>query len=347
MDSQCSIDIMATADKFVSIGDWESALQCLMKENARQPNSALEQQLVDLRIRAFRESSWPAPDIEWPPAHDVLPASGSDLPEINPADLTVDALRSGIMGNGALVVRGLMDPHTVDRMCDNIDRTLVDRQSGGAHSDPAGQSWYQRSTQVQGGPTQFFALGREKSSESGSVWAVDSPRVASQLMEFYHSINLPGLLNAYFAEPATLSVKKWVLRKVAPNNGSKSGWHQDGRFLGDGVRTVNLWIALTECGGQAKSPGLDIVGGKNRKIFETGTHGAPFDWTVGQGLVDELGSESPVLCPRFSPGDALFFDHYNLHRTAFGDDHTENRYALESWFFAASRAPAKQMPVYF
>ncbi len=347
MASQSISEIMSTVDNFISIGDWESALQYLMKENTQQPNSVLEQQLVDLRIRAFRESKWPAPDVKWPPAHDVLPSKGSDLPEINPDSLNVDSLRSGIMGNGGLIVRGLMDSHTVDTMRDNIDRTLVDRQSGGGNSDSSEQAWYKRSTQVKGGPTQFFALGRERSSESGSVWAVDSPRVASQLIEFYHSINLPGLLNAYFSEPATLSVKKWVLRKVAPNNGSKSGWHQDGRFLGDGIRTVNLWIALTECGGDSKSPGLDIVGGENRKIYETGTQGAPFDWTVGQGLVDGLGPESPALCPKFSPGDALFFDHYNLHRTAFGDDHTENRYALESWFFAASRAPAKQIPVYF
>lgn len=345
MVSQSVSDIMSVVDKFVSTGDWAAALRCLMKENARQRSSALEQQLVDLRIRAFAESKWPAPDVEWPPAHGTLTTQGSELPEIDPAALTVEALRSGIMGNGALIVRGLMDSSTVGRMRDNIDRTLVDRQSGGDSSDP--ESWYKRSTQVKGGPTQFFALGRESTSESGSVWAVDAPRVASQLIEFYHAINLPHLLNGYFAEPAALSVKKWVLRKVAPNNGSKSGWHQDGRFLGDGIRTVNLWIALTECGGQAKSPGLDIVGGKNRKIYETGTQGAPFDWTVGQGLVDGLGSESPALCPRFSPGDALFFDHYNLHRTAFGDDHTENRYALESWFFAASRAPAKQMPVFF
>ena len=56
---------------------------------------------------------------------------------------------------------------------------------------------------------------------------------------------------------------------------------------------------------------------------------------------------SPVLCPRFNAGDALFFDHYNLHRTGFGLNHTKNRYAVETWFFAGSTAPHKQQPVVF
>ena len=339
---------MDKVEQFTSSGQWNAALELLMAENNRHQDSALERLLVDLRIRAFRESNWPAPDVEWPPAYHTLPARGTDLPEINPEALTVDTLRSGIMGNGGLIVRGLMDQPTVNEMRSCIDHTLLARQGGHEKKDkPDRLSWYTRSSEVKGGPAQFFALGGENKSASASVWAVDSPRTANQLIQFYQSVNLPALLQGYFSEPAALSVKKWVLRRVAPDNGSESGWHQDGRFLGDGIRTVNLWIALTDCGGDAKAPGMHIVGGGNQTIYETGTQGAPFDWTVGQGLVDGLGKESPVLCPRFYPGDAIFFDHYNLHRTAFGTDHTENRYALESWFFAASRAPAKQMPVYF
>ena len=347
MEDNIQIDILKRAGQVNSVAEWSCLLNTLMAENGHLPCSALEQQLVDLRIRAFRESDWPAPDVSWPPVYRALPAQGRKLPEIALDGLNVETLRSGIMGNGGLIVRGLMDEKTVDRMRGNINRTLRARTGGSeAESGLDRKSWYTRSAQVKGSPAQFFALDSEVQSASASVWVVDAPRMANELIQFYQAIGLPGLLQNYFSEPATLSVKKWVLRRVAPDNGSESGWHQDGRFLGDGIRTVNMWIALTDCGGDASAPGIEIVGGHENIIYETGTQGAPFDWTVGQGLVDSLGEESPVLCPRFAPGDAVFFDHYNLHRTAFGIDHSQDRYALESWFFAASRAPEKQIPVF-
>ncbi len=347
MQANTHAETMGKVEHFTSMGQWRAALELLMAENTRQPNAMMERKMVDLRIRAFRESDWPTPNMAWPPHHNKLPVQGCGLPEVTRHTLNVDTLRSGILGSGGLIVRGLMEKTVINSMRENIDHTLLARRGGDEESSGVDrQSWYTRSPQVKGGPAQFFALGGANQSASASVWAVDSPRTANQLIQFYQSIELPTLLHEYFSEPAALSVKKWVLRRVAPNNGSKSGWHQDGRFLGDGIRTVNLWIALTDCGGDAKAPGMDIVSGSNRTIYETGTHGAPFEWTVGQGLVDELCRDSSVLCPRFYPGDALFFDHYNLHRTAFGIDHSEDRYALESWFFAASSAPVKQIPVF-
>ena len=339
--------VLAEAERLGSVGDWTSALALMAEGNSRHPVPELERELVNMRIKAFRESTWPAPDTAWPPVHSPLPAASDRFPEIAFAELNVATLRSGILGNGGLIVRDLMDRDTVSEMRNNIDRTLVCRQGSAEEQiglDP--QSWYSRSDQIKGGPAQFFAPGGVNPTESASVWAVDSPRTASRLIQFYNRVQLPTLLHEYFLEPATLSVKKWVLRRVAPDNGGQAGWHQDGRFLGDGIRTVNLWIALTDCGGDADAPGMDIIRGCNKTIYETGTHGAPFDWTVGQGLVDELSKESPVLCPRFNAGDALFFDHYNLHRTGYGTAHTQNRYALEAWFFAASTAPAKQIPVF-
>ena len=136
-------------------------------------------------------------------------------------------------------------------------------------------------------------------------------------------------------------------RNTWSENGAISAWHQDGRFIGDDVRTVNLWVALSDCGEGADAPGIELVPGNTREIYPTGTEGAVFDWTVGQGIVDRLCTPQQVLRPRFAPGDAIFFDHYNLHRTAFGTDQHSRRYAVESWFFAASKAPAKQQPLLF
>jgi hypothetical protein len=49
----------------------------------------------------------------------------------------------------------------------------------------------------------------------------------------------------------------------------------------------------------------------------------------------------------FRPGDALLFDERNLHATACGPEMTENRYAIEAWFFAPSCYPADQVPLVF
>jgi hypothetical protein len=340
------MEALRAADRAVQNKDYRGAIELLMSANRHQRNKHLEQRIIDLRIAAFGAMDWPAPTGHWPP-----PASGqfkgyAGLPVISPDELNVATLRSGILEAGGLIVRGLMSADLVRTMRDNIDHALTARRdyATGKVSETTDE-WFCRSNKVAGGPVQFGAQSGEKYTESGSVWSADSPRTAFELLEFYRHIGLPELLEEYFDEAAVLSVKKWVLRRVKPNNGNKAGWHQDGRFLGDGIRTVNMWVALNECGENTNSPGMDIVAGPDKTIYETGTQGAVFDWTVGQGLVDEIGKTAPVLNPHFQAGDALFFDHYNLHRTGFGMDHTEDRYALESWFFAASRAPLKQMPV--
>jgi len=340
-------NVLAQAEKLFDQGDCRSAIALLEKVEGKH-EGALAQRLIDLRIQAYPQLEWPQPHGNWPPAHDNRFEHVEGFPEVVFAKLDVETLKAGILGKGGLIVRGIMGPDRIEAMRANIDRVLqarVDFYNGkpGADANP----WYQRSSSVKGGPRQF--RGGERFTNIGSVWSVDCPPLAFQLIEYYREIGLPGLLTSYFEEDPVLSVRKWVVRCAAPNNGASSGWHQDGYFLGDAtaIRTANLWIALTDCGGDADAPGLEIISGTGREIFETGTRGSPFDWTVGQEIVDEIAETHPVQCPRFNAGDALFFDHFNLHRTGFGLNHTKNRYAIESWFFAGSTAPLKQQPVVF
>jgi Phytanoyl-CoA dioxygenase (PhyH) len=338
-------DLLARANQLAEAGDYDSAIR-LLERAGTYDDYPLAQRLIELRIEAYSRIQWPQPHNNWPPAHDNRFATVKGFPEVAAAELDVGALRAGILGKGGLIVRGLMDVARIEKMRENIDRVLQARVDSanevpGADSNP----WYQRSPSVQGGPAQF--RGGVRYTSIGSVWSVDSPPVAFQLIDYYRQAGIPELLTSYFGETPVLSVRKWVVRCAAPNNGASSGWHQDGYFLGDAsaIRTANLWIALTDCGGDADAPGLEIVGGGDRTIYETGTRGSPFNWTVGQELVDEITQTNPVQCPRFNAGDALFFDHFNLHRTGFGLNHTRNRYAIESWFFAGSTAPLKQQPV--
>jgi hypothetical protein len=339
--------LLDEAERLVDQGDYRSAI-ALLETGGRYDDDALAQRLIELRIQAYPKIEWPEPHNNWPPTHDNRFASVQGFPEIEFGELDAGALKAGILGKGGLIVRGLMGSERIEEMRENIDRVLQARmECGGEEAGVDSNPWYRRSSSVKGGPAQF--RGGQRYTNVGSVWSVDSPPTTFQLIEYYREIGLPQLLTEYFEESPVLSVRKWVVRCAAPNNGASSGWHQDGYFLGDAtaIRTANLWIALTDCGGDADAPGLEIIAGGERKIHETGTRGSPFDWTVGPELVEEIAQTNPVQCPRFNAGDALFFDHYNLHRTGFGVDHTKNRYAIESWFFAGSTAPLKQQPVVF
>jgi ectoine hydroxylase-related dioxygenase (phytanoyl-CoA dioxygenase family) len=149
------------------------------------------------------------------------------------------------------------------------------------------------------------------------------------------------VLEEYLGERPVLSANKCTLRKVPLT--TKTDWHQDGAFLGEGIRAMNVWIALSDCG--VDSPGMDLVPKRFDAVCETGTGGAYFDWAVGPETVAELSVDAPVVRPHFRAGDALLFDELFLHRTAIDPTMTRPRYAIESWFFAPTTYPPGQVPL--
>ena len=307
------------------------------------PEQAAE--MIDLRILGGRKL----------PIEPVLESSDHDdrfkaefgFPEIDRKQLSAAALKAGIFGQGGIIVRGLMDGNTVNTFKACIVNSLKSPQRF-SEDQSKSDEWFQRSAYVANGPKGPASIGSgDLSSEHGSVWAVDSPVTAARLVDFYAELGLREMLYEYFSEAAVLSVRKWVLRSVPPTKDGNTGWHQDGRFMGQDIKSINLWVALSECGEGTNSPGLELVADSRRQIHETGTHGAWFDWTVGPELVEKIAQDRPLVCPHFQPGDAIFFDHYCLHRTAEGPNDTLPRFALESWFFAESQAPTKQQPVLF
>ena len=249
-------------------GDYRAAIALLSDENRRAPSAEIERQLLNLRIEGFQHESR-AP-VDWNTDHSERFAAVNGLPETELEELNVENLRAGILGKGGLIVRGLMDQERVESFKACIRDSLLARKAIAEKEIPPDQNpWFRRPESVAGGPVQFGSLGRNQHTDTGSVWAVDSPPSAFRLIEFYRQLGLPQLLQQYFGEEATLSVRKWVLRCVPPNNGAESGWHQDGQFMGDGIRTVNLWIALSDCGTGADAPGIDIVADNSREIYPT------------------------------------------------------------------------------
>lgn len=165
-----------------------------------------------------------------------------------------------------------------------------------------------------------------------------------RLIEFFASHGLGELLNGYFNAPPCLSLLKSVLHRIEPLQHPPE-WHQDGAFMGDGIKSLNLWISLTDCGAGTSAPGMDLIPKRLDKVIDaTGKNGAVFDWSVSQKTIDENYSDAPPAQPHFGVGDAIFFDHFNLHATSSGNQFTQTRYAIETWFFSSSNYAVNQTP---
>lgn len=328
-------NLQNSVNHFINNRQWLEAIELLSEHNRLSADTHIEKQLIDLRVQGFHDTAWPTPTMPFPPAT----ATGipkAIIPEITAAQLNATILGSAVLQHGSLLVRNLVPKTQIETLRNDIEQAVTQRNK--KEKNP----YYSPSDFLN---THYkLGVGRKFIAETGGVWAADSPRSFFDVMELYKQLQLKKLLADYFGEAPCVSVKKWVLRRVDPIAG-EADWHQDGAFMGKDVRSMNLWIALSDCGGNSINPGIDIVPHRFEDIVQTGTDGARFDWTVGPAYVEKNFSATPWVRPAFKAGDALFFDHMNLHRTAWSPAITGRRYAIECWFFAASASAHNQIPM--
>ncbi|MBV9951366.1 MAG: hypothetical protein JO291_05415 [Acidimicrobiia bacterium] len=306
----------------------------------------LERALPSLRREAFAELDRAPGFPTWPVTTDEPgpPPGGRGLPEVDVTELDAGVLRRSINQHGCLLVRGVADPADIERLTEGIDRAFDGSdarrraaQDQGAPLPPA-SPWYSR-LKVPG--NKGWGPGRVWVEDGAGVMLADSPRLLAQLFELYERKGVRGVVAGYLGERPVLSAKKGTLRRVPPD--SDSHWHQDGSFLGDGLRVLNIWLTLTRCGDDA--PGLDIVPKRFDRVVATGSGDARFANMVGDDVIAEVSADAPVIRPVFEPGEALLFDELFLHSTAAAPTMTRRRYAIESWFFAPSAYPDPDVQV--
>ena len=319
------VRVLALAEEILGQGDAVGAITLLADANRRRRDHRLERRLVDLRFDAFRDAKWSAPAPVPTTAPDLFP--GPAIPEIAGADLSVEQVRSALFNHGSLIVRGLIGPERIAQLTDDIDRAL-----------DGYDAWFAGKGLATAAPW-FVPFAHEPKKverkfrrDVGGVLAVDSPPALFDLIETFDDAGVRRVVTEFFSEQPALLAKKWTLRKV-PHDTGESGWHQDGSFMGGDIRSLNVWLALSHCGDDA--PGLDVVARRLDGIVPTGTDGAWLDWTVGPGMVEQV-APGAVVRPIFEAGDALIFDHMNLHRTAVDPGMLNDRYAIEAWFLAPS-----------
>ena len=272
----------------------------------------------------------------WPPAYaDPFPETSKTIPECRASALSAESVGGGVAHHGSVIVRELLSPRQVAALRKMQER--IHSQCKKSSRDRSG--WY-----VPFIPPPYSGENklRDRVQNLGGNWLIDSPRGLDLVLDYLESSGVIELMSDHFGERPAISHQKTTLRSVPPDT-DRGGWHQDGSFLGDDVRTRNLWIALSTCGGGTPARGLDIVPARIEQIL-------PIDPAIGGALIapeeiDRANSEHPIVTPGFAPGDAIFFDEKLVHRTAQGGVFSDSRYALECWFFAPSHANASYTPI--
>jgi hypothetical protein len=326
---------LALTDALERQGGLLDAIEALVQANRIQRDDAIERRLVRLRAAAFAHLDRSLPTPPWPRVVPGDGAGGSDGPPVvTPAELTPGLLLNGILQHGSVWVRGLVPRARVARLRRAIDRVFEAYDATDAGRATAEMArWYDPLDGIQNP-----AIARAWRRQGNGVLTADSPRAFFEFMETVHELGLDRLIATYLGERPSLSAEKCTLFRVDARDWRVrlANWHQDGAFLGDGIRTVNVWFALSRCGRDA--PGMEVIPIRLERVLPVG-EGSHYGWTVSPETVARELPGVPIWRPEFEEGDVLLFDHLTLHRTAADETMPNVRYAIESWFFASSVYP--------
>jgi hypothetical protein len=352
--------VVARADDLMSRGDVHGAIALLTEANRAASAPELERALVRVRRDGCRLLPVPSPPRFEGAASATDPGDGTLL-EVDRAGLTSAALRKGMAQSGCLLVRGLLDEPRVARFVAGIDAAFAGEDAFDA-GEPVDPRWFDPFglpdviTEAEVGTSVVIHEAAERNMKTmsermrrkflrstGGVWTAYSPRMVFELCELVDDAGLGQLMTDYLGERPVMSANKCTLRRVPPSAGL-GGWHQDGSFLSGGVGAFNIWIALTDCGRDA--PGLDVVPRRIDDVLVS-DDGSHFDWSLSDEAVARVASPATIIRPEFRAGDALLFDHLFVHRTAALPEMTNDRYAMECWFFTRSAYPEAQLPLVY
>lgn len=320
------------------------AIALLSAANRSSLDEATEALLVRLRHQAFAQIPRSVPTIEWPPdLPDPFPQVTGKPPEIEPSQLAADLLGGALLHHGCLLVRGLVSESHALELREDTDRSFRARRADRSPERPADtRPWFVPFDPDPGYPTLNDRL-REFHIAAGAVLAAESPRSLFHLMEAFEESHVIDAIEGYLGERPAISLNKCVLRHTAFVEPSNPTWHQDGAFLGADVRSVDIWLSLSNCGGESDTPGLEILPRRVHQILDTGQE--VHVNAVTRAQVDTVTGDTPIMRPPFAPGDGLLFDERFLHRTGIDPGMRGERRAIETWFFAPSSFPSAYIPI--
>lgn len=305
--------------------DKEEILRNLLAANRLDPQGEREVRIRDARMTEELYGERTPADISDAP---VELRYEQNMPTCALPDITPEIISAAFKACGLLYVPAAIDAGEVGRMREAIETAHNSMES------PVEPQWHDRPKLSDKQATMRLAAARQWANEVGGCLAVDSPRAMYQILDMLERHGIQQLAQDYLGERPVMSAAKFMLWRV-PGEGPSAGWHQDGRFLGDDLASLNVWTALTDCGPEV-APGMDLVL-EYLDHYIMPAEDSHFDWSVSDSQVEALNL--PVITPHFKAGDMLMFDNWLLHRTCRRPGMTETRYAIESWFFAPSKFP--------
>ena len=343
MTVETAADVVARA-RTLEATDWAAAIELLETANRAERHLDIEFELAALRVRSHPRVA-AEPSRPPAPAGAGRPAGVTGLAEAARGDLDASVVRAAILEHGSLLVRGAIDRVQARALADGIDASYAAQAAWSAAKEGPRprSSWWTRFEPPGDNEeiAKIFPPGmRNWVRAGGGVLLCDSPRMQFELLSLYRDLGLFAMVQDYLGTRPVLSANKCTLRRVGLD--ATGGWHQDGAFLGGGIRAINLWLTLTDCGRDA--PGLDLVPRRFDRVVETGTEGSYFAWAVSDDMVQRVAGDAGVIRPEFAAGDLLIFDDLLLHRTAVAPEMTRERHAIETWCFAADAYPTNQVP---
>lgn len=285
----------------------------------------------------------------WPPKNipDLFVDKTKPIPEIAAKDLSAQYILSGIAHHGCLVIRGLLSHAQADSIISEGRAILDSFRSDDFDTDGnlPERLW-----------KDFFACKgmRQHMLPEGNLLAGDSASLTYSILDALKQSGLTGAITEALGERPALLWNKWGFRQTEPSHvkmlteSSKSIWHQDGCFMGEGMHVINAWISLCECGGEnPAAPGINLIPRRLNTLCRQGSSNAARYDIIGEDVIDELSIITPVYSPQLAIGDAIIFDHYLLHRTQYYSPSMVNpRHAIESWFAGPSSYGKAPSPLY-
>jgi hypothetical protein len=305
-----------------------------MALNARRADDRVEERLVALRCGSTVTPS-AEPSGEWPPdLEDPFPQLSARPPEIAARALTMPLLGGAIQHHGCLIVRGLVDRDLAGALRDATDQLFDARRRNRGVAEAAERPWYVPCPAWEAQYAERAAILRAFNDGCSAAHVVDSPRSLYLVARALEESGVVPVIAEYLGEEPVLSADKLLLRRVAPT--AKPSWHQDGAFMGQRTRAVNVWVALSDCGEGTDAPGIAIL----PRRLTASVRGETLDITLRPEELESASGDVEQVVPRMWPGDVLLFDELFLH--ANGGDRpglARDRYALEAWMFAPSSMP--------
>jgi hypothetical protein len=264
--------------------------------------------------------------------------TATPLAEVRRTELSAALLRAGIIRDGCVLVRDLIDRDDALALAAAVERSFDERDQA-VEGFACDDDYYSPFEALEAFVIDDWA--RATVAQCCGLPLVDAPVPADDLLDLFDVTGISDLVREYLGDRPVISAQKTTLRKV--ESLERTGWHQDGCCFANEVHALNLWLPLSPCG--AEAPGVDVVPLRLDHLLPTGTDDAFMPGQVSDLKASEVTDQAPVVRPTFEPGDALFFDQWLLHRTSFDPAMHRRRLGLECWFFHGSSFPAGYTPI--